>query len=145
MKSQSTDRIVYFEKFAFYTEMLFKVMLTLYILSVFTFLPYPIFMYLFRKEVVTMLGLYMPGIDETTLVGYTFLTIYQFIALLFATLGVCAYDFFIAISTISSLIFSKIISLEMDQINIDLEKGESILIVLGRFRNVILMHQEMLK
>lgn len=42
--TKSKARIEYFKNFAFATEIIFKVMATLYLLSVFTFFPYPLYM-----------------------------------------------------------------------------------------------------
>lgn len=130
--------------FSVNTEILFKMILILYVLSTFTFLPYPIYMYLFKNEIVTMLPLYMPGVDETTFAGYISLSAYHFVSLFLATLGVCACDFFVAIMIVSTLIFAKIITLEMSHIDDDLEEEDSTSIVRGRFRNILLMHQEMI-
>lgn len=91
-----------------------------------------------------MIPLYMPGIDETTFSGYVSLLIYQFTCLFCATLGLSACDFFIAIMIVSTLIFSKIISLEIAQIDSDVLEKNSTPIVRGRFRNILLMHQEMI-
>lgn len=144
-KTKSKDRISYFNKFAFATEVLFKVITTLYILSVFTFFPYPIYMYFFKNEVVTIIPVYVPGIDDTQFSGYVFLCCYQIILFVLATLGVLACDFFMAIVIISTLIFAKLIILDMEQIEHDQELKDSVFIVRGRFRNILLMHQEMIK
>lgn len=144
IKTKSKERQAYFRKFSFYTEVLFKILLTLYVLSVFTFLPYPIYMYLFKNEVVTLFPLYMPGVDETSFLGYIFLSSFQFVSLFLATLGVCGCDFIVALIIVSTLIFSKIISLEMQEIENDFLEKNAVAIVRGRFRNIILMHQEMI-
>lgn len=144
-KSKSKERIEYFTNFAFATEVLFKIMTTLYILSVFTFFPYPIYMYFFESQIVTIIPVYLPGIDEKTLVGYIIQNSFQIIIVSLATLGILACDFFMAIIIISSLIFAKLISLDMEQIEKDLQLENSITTVRGRFRNIVLMHQEMFK
>lgn len=144
IKTKSKERLEYFQMFSVNTEILFKMILILYVLSTFTFLPYPIYMYLFKNEIVTMLPLHMPGVDETTFAGYISLSAYHFVSLFLATLGVCACDFFVAIMIVSTLIFAKIITLEMSHIDGDLEEKDSTSIVRGRFRNILLMHQEMI-
>lgn len=142
---KSKDRIEYFKNFAFATEMIFKVMSTLYLLSVFTFFPYPLYMYYFENEVVTILPIYMPFVDETTFAGYIITCAYQIVLLVLATIGVLACDSFMAIIIVSTLIFAKLIKFDMEQINEDLKEKESTLTVKARFRNILLMHQEMTK
>lgn len=144
-KTKSRDRINYFNNFAIATDVLFKVITTLYILSVFTFFPYPIYMYLFKNEVVTIVPMYLPGIDESQFAGYVFLSSYHIVIILLATIGVLACDFFMAIIIISTLIFAKLISLDTKQIAKDLQLKDPILTVRGRLRNILLMHQEMIK
>lgn len=120
-------------------------MTTLYIFSVFTFFPYPLYMYYFKNKVVTMIPLYLPGVDESHLTGYIILSAYQIIIFVIGTLGVLACDFFMAIIIISTLIFAKLISLDIEQINNDLLLKDSMVTVKFRFKNVLLMHQEMIK
>lgn len=144
-KTKSPERKEYFNNFAMATELLFKVITTLYILSVFTFFPYPIYMYLFKHEVVTIIPLYLPLVDDKTFIGYVFLCSFQVLMFFWATLGVLACDFFMAIIIISTLIFSKLISLDLQQLEIDFQIDNSDITVKGRFRNILLMHQEMIK
>lgn len=143
IKTKSRERLEYFSKFAFGTEVFFKVIATLYLLSVFTFFPYPLYMYYFKNEVVTIIPMYLPGVDETQWSGYILLSAYQILIFILATGGVLACDFFMAIIIISTLIFAKLISLDMEQINNDLLEKNSTLTVKCRLRNILLMHQEM--
>lgn len=145
VKTKSTERIQYFNNFALVTEYLFIVMSTTYLLSVFTFFPYPIYMYLFENEVVTIIPIYLPFVDHTDFVGYCILGAFHIILIVLATIGILACDFFMAIVIISTLIFSKLISLDLQQIDIDCQEKGAEMTVKGRFRNVLLMHQEMIK
>lgn len=145
IKTASAERQQYFNNFAMVTEYLFIVMTTAYLLSVFTFFPYPVYMYLFENEVVTIIPIYLPFVDHTQFVGYCVLGAFHIVLFIFATLGILACDFFMAINIISTLIFSKLISLDLQQIDIDCEQKCSTLMVKGRLRNVLLMHQEMIK
>lgn len=60
-----------------------------------------------------------------------------------ALVGIYAVDFFMVIIAIHSHIFSKLISFEFKQINIDLEEKEPEIMIWGRIRNVLQMHQEL--
>lgn len=145
VKTKSPECIEYFANFAIITEVLFKCMTTVYISSVFTLFPYPIYMYFVRNEVVSLLPMLLPFVDESHLGGYILLNTYQIIAMVLFVFGVLACDFFMTISIISTLIPAKLISLEMEQIGTDLQLEQSApIIIKGRFRNVLLMHQEMI-
>lgn len=95
------------------------------------------------NELVPIFPLFIPGIDEETSLGFSILCVYHITCLIVAVMGFSGQEFFTTIIIISSLIFSKLISLDLKQINIDLqEDGAGMLQVKGRLRNVFLMHQK---
>lgn len=103
-------------------------------------------MYFVKNELVPIFPVYVPRIDEKTAFSYTILLIYDLIGFFFALFGVLAYDFFIAILISNALIFSKLISLETQQLNNNLQDGsEPLISTRARFRNILQMHQEMLE
>lgn len=144
-KTKSPERVEYFSKFALVIEILFKVMTIVYTLTVFMFFPYPIYTYFYKNEVVPILPVILPFIDYSTPVGYIFLSVFQTLTSLFCTLGYLAFDYFVTVITLSSLIFAKLISLEIEQMCAELELKKSEMTTIGRFRNVLLMHKEMLE
>lgn len=95
----------YFNQFAFFTELLFKGIFITYFVSMSAFPLYPIFIYLVNGELVLMIPIYLPFIDEITPVGYTILIIYQFFVFAFASVGLAAVGFLLAIMIIA--FFSK--------------------------------------
>lgn len=60
-------------------------------------------------------------------------------------IGILAADYICSVLIISSLIFAELISLDMQQINMDLQENEAPLIIIARFRNIIQMHKELLR
>lgn len=142
--TKSPDRIAYFRNFALFTEVLFKLMIIAYSTCILAFFSIPIFVYLTTSELVPVLPLYLPIVDESTTVGYTILTIYHISCAILATIGFTAIDYFMAIVITSSLIFAKLISSDLQEMNIDLlENDAGLMAAKARFRNVLLMHQEM--
>lgn len=139
----SPERREYFRKFAMITDYMFKIILFMYLSTVSTCFMYPFLVYFTQNEVVPIMPLFIPGINENTTFGFIILTIYHIFMILLASFGVVATDFFLALIIISSLIFAKIISLELQQIHIDLEEKDSRLKVKSRFRNILRMHKEM--
>lgn len=85
----------------------------------------------------------MPGVDENTTFGFVILTTYHIFLISVASVGVAATDFFLALIIVSSLIFAKLLSLEMQQIHADLEEKDTMLAIKCRFRNILRMHKEM--
>lgn len=141
--TESVERSEYFRKFALFTEYFFKFILFFYLSLISTCLVYPIFVYTTQNELEVIMPLYLPFINETTIVGYTIINIYHITLISIVSFGIVAIDFFLAIIIISSLIFSKIISLEMHQIHVDLEEKNKELAIKVRFRNILRMHKEM--
>lgn len=142
--TKSLDRIEYFQKFALFTEILFKVMTAVYVPPILAFLLYPIFAYLTASKVVSVLPMHhLPMINETTVIGYTVTAFHHMGCVILSALGYLAIDFFMATIITSSLIFGKLISADLEQINIDLlEKDSRLITAKARFRNILLMQQE---
>lgn len=142
--SDSPERAEYFRKFALFTEILFIGIVVGYYACGICFLAYPIIMYLAKAEMVPALPIYLPFVDENTITGYTILTIYHIILIILPSTGLAGVEFFLATFMISSLIFAKLITLDAQQLNIDLsaEKPKNT-VIKCRLRNILLMHKEM--
>lgn len=135
-------RIEHFNKCALYTEYLFKIMMFLYISGVFIQFPYPAYMYFLKNEVVTLIPIYSPLIDEKTPTGYIILGMVHMSWILTATLGILACDFCITLLTVSPLIFSKLILFDLQQLNHDLQINRINIFIKYQLQNIFLMHQQ---
>lgn len=143
-KNKSRELAAYFDKFALFTEILFKAMIISFASVTSTFFVYPFYMYFVKGELMPIMPLYLPFVDESTCIGYIALNVYQFLCCIISVVGFSALEFLMTIIIISSLIFSKLIGRELQQINVDLRDDEcNMLMVLGRLTNIFLMHQEM--
>lgn len=111
--------------------------------SVFFFLM-PIYMYVMENERIPLMPFYLPGIDETTISGYSVTMVYQSIIFLIGIPAFLAYEFLLEVMIMSSLIFGKLISLDTERINDDLKCG-MICNATYRTRNILMMHQEMIE
>lgn len=141
--TESPTRLAYFKKCALYTEYLFIGMAALYVSAVCSFLLYPFYMYAFENEIVPIIPIYLPGIDENTRNGFIILSSFHISAYFMVISGVFAYDFLITILTVSPLICAKLIWFEMEQLKCDLEGDESPIVIKYHFRNILLLHQQM--
>lgn len=144
MGLDSIERTEYFRKFSFFTEILFIAMVVGYYACGLCFLSYPIIMFLANGELFPVFPMFLPFVNENTNIGYTILTIYHIIFVIMPMAGLAGVEFFIAVFMISSLLFAKLITLDAQQINIELsaEKSEKMKIKY-RLRNILLMHKEM--
>lgn len=140
--TKSPERIEFLGNFARIIEYLFIGMCFLYMNTIFVFYPYPAYMYFLKNEVVPLLDLYVPGIDETTYLGYWILFVYHNFIVFGAMLGLLAADFILVMAMISSLIFAKLIWFEVQQLHFELKESEPMATVINRFVNILRMHQE---
>lgn len=102
---------------------------------------YPVFVYFTQNKIVPIIPLYVPIINEKTTVGFVILTIYHILLIFLAS--VAATDFFLALVIVSSIIFAKLISLELQQIHADFNENDTTLARKCRFRNILRMLKEM--
>lgn len=140
--TKSHARAEYFRKFGFFTEFLFKCVTTLVYLACISYFLTPIYVYVVQKERIPLIPLYVPGIDENTTIGYTVLMAFHLMLLFVGCAGFVAFEFLLEIIIISSLIFGKVIAMDTERINDDLE-NEMMADATFRLKNVLLMHQEM--
>lgn len=142
--SESIERAEYFRKFAFFTEILFIAIVAGYYVCSLLFFTYPIYMYLVKGEIVPVFPIYLPFCDENTTIGFTILTILHISLITIPVGGIAAVEFFIAVIMTSSLMFSKLIAFDAQQLNIELgTKKPKKLAIKSRLRNILLMHKEM--
>lgn len=116
-----------------------------FIFCFFICLLYPIYMCFIEGQLIPMIPLYLPGIDsKTSFIGFVLLNLFQLFFCIIGCIFMGALEFLMVIIIVSSLIFAKLISSDLEQINIDLRDDEcGMLEVKGRFINIFLMHQEM--
>lgn len=146
VKTKIPDRIEYFNKFSLFTEILFKLMAFIYASGTSTLFLYPLYMYFVMGELVPSVACYLPFVNEKTISGYTITMIYQITCFICALIGFSAHEFFISITMINSLMFSKLIGADLEQLNLHLDDDKSIVNTLrrfGYFRNILMMYQDM--
>lgn len=138
------QRASLFNRFAFYTEVVFKCGTALYLLSISSYFLYPIYTYLFKGEVIVVLSIYFPGIDETTTEGYIFLLCYHIAILVLAFIAVSACDFLFTMLIVNTPAMAVLIEMEVQQLNDILTSGKvDVPSMKSKLRNILLMHREM--
>lgn len=145
VKTESKDRRDFFEFFSFVTEYSFKLLMTCYTLSYMVIMLYPAFIYFIVGKRELFIPLYIPGIDAETPIGYSFTLFYHFVLFSFSLAGWGGYDYLVGIIIISSPIFSKLITSDLNQMNVELSTDDRFerFNAICRFRNILLMQLEM--
>lgn len=133
-----------FDRFAFYTEMVFKCGTFLYFLSVVAYFVYPIYMYWFKREIVTLMPIYIAGINEDTASGFVIVSCYHVILLLVAFIAASAVDFLFTMLIVNTPVMAVLIEMEVEELNDILSRRKiDVLLMKSKFRNILLMHGEM--
>lgn len=144
IKTKSKNRLALFERFAFYNEAIFIVGFLVYIGAAASFFPYPIYMYVYENKRVPFLSMYIPGIDETTLVGHLTLISLQIPLFFMAIVGMASCDIMYAMMLINIPILARLFEDEINEMNEMLEeKTVKVHIWKYRLRNLLVMQQEM--
>lgn len=142
-KSANSTRYAIFESFANYTEIFFKLALPLYSVSLVLYFFYPMYMYVLDREIVTLMPLYLPKVDEHSAIGYGILTVYHLLIMVFALVASCASDFIFIMIIINVLPLAKVLSSVIHDLNDELEKPKmNINMCNYKFRNMLRLHGE---
>lgn len=149
LKTKSENRRQLFEKFAIYNYYIIVGGLALYSASLFLFVPYPLYLFIFKGGRDPIVSLFIPGVDEKTMDGYLISICFQLICALFATFGLVCVDSFYAVLLINVPIQSRLIEIECLELNKLLKEDDikkkhkkSPQIWKQRFHNILQMHLE---
>lgn len=144
IKTKSKFRLELFARFANYNDLMVKIGCVLYLGAAASIVPYPVYMYFFRNEKVPFILMFIPGIDENTISGYSILMFSQFFLLIIAILGMSSCDL-MYITMISNIpIFARLIEDEINELQNALQMNRcNTPLWKVRFRNLLVMHQEM--
>lgn len=133
-----------FDRFAFYTEIVFKCGTLLYFLSILGYFVYPMYMYWFKREIVTLMPTYIPGINERTASGFVIVTCYHVILLVVAFVAATSCDFLFTMLIANTPVMAILIEMEVQQLNEILTSQKTdVPLLKSKFRNILLMHREM--
>lgn len=148
-KTKSENRQHLFEKFSIYNYYVIVGSLVLYGGSMFLFVPYPLYLFIFKGGRDPIVSLFIPGVDEKTMDGYLISICFQLFCALFAMFGLVCVDSFYAVLLINVPIQSRLIEIECLELNKLLQEDDTKkehkkcpLIWKQRFHNILRMHLE---
>lgn len=115
----------------------------LYSLSALSNFIYPLYMYAFEHEVVTIMPTFVPFIDENTRNGYIVLSAFHVASLILGIIACCATDLLFTMITINTPVMASLIEDEVNQLNetVEGEKPQPMLAKV-KLRNILLMNRE---
>lgn len=98
-------------------------------------------MFYFQNELVPMLPILIPGVDETTVIGYSIVSLFQLFVAVVGAIGISATDIFYVILLLNTPAMAKLIEIECKNLNRSLTEYHNRNIFWKyRFRNILLLH-----
>lgn len=130
-------------KFSAATEIVLKSGVILYSLAGCFYLLNPIISYYTKREIVPLLPLYMPFIDETTKSGFILLTAMHLGFLLIAVVASACTDLWFAMVAVNFFVPAKIFHENVRELNAILKQDKvDIPISKAKLLNILLIHRE---
>lgn len=143
-KTVAPERKKIMDIFATVTEYFFYFNFVEYMVVGLFHLVLPIVIYFVQEQLIFIIPVRIPGIDETSSRGQCIHWVFHAIWVGFGVFGLAICDFFYATPIIHSLLIAEIIHDEMDQLNKYLIQPKvNIFAAKGKFRNILMMHREM--
>lgn len=143
-KKSTINRYAFVNKFTIFIEYATKITTSMFFVVIACYLPYTFVMYVFYGRMEPITTVFIPGIDETELRGFVLTTIFHLLQFGFGSICIASIDVLLAILLICPLIHSYLIGLNLNQLNKCLDNARTDGIeAKARFRNILLMRQEM--
>lgn len=143
---QPLKRLQKLYRYVTVTEYIFKLSCTLYSLTVIGYLASPVAIYLLTHELITIIPIRLPFIDDKTLIGFFIMTFFEGISAILGAFGTAASDLTFAMIIINTHAVANIVEESIEDLNNDLQaKRQKILAIKGRFRNVLLQNSEIVE
>lgn len=118
--------------------------ITLFLLTSIALFSIPIVMQLLRGQPEKMLEIFVPGIDDTTKSGFLVVSAYHTVLIIMSFLGTCGYDLIFISLVIHYWPLVAIFDIEVKDFNKTLKEVNSKTKIQLQFRNILLMHKEII-
>lgn len=99
-------------------------------------------LYIYTNESQIVLPMYIPGIDETTKMGFWIVTSYHAVNLIYAVIGSFGPDLVLVGATLNALGLTKALKMEIDCLSIQTKGNKDINVLETQLfvRNIVFMH-----
>lgn len=143
---QPLNRLRRLYRYVTVTEYILKFSCILYTVTVVGYLVSPVAIYLLTHELISIIPIKLPFIDDKTVIGFIIMSIFEGISAILGALGTAASDLTFAMIIINTHALANIIDESIEDLNKDLQaRGPKILSIKGRFRNVLLQNFEIVE
>lgn len=145
-KNVSSNRVILAQQFATLTEWIFKGGSTVYLLAGMSYFLNPLYSYFWLNEIVPILPVYMPFIDENTMEGFIGLTLMHLSLLVLAVAASAGVDFMFISLIFNMLFFARIFTDNVDELNDTLREDQVDRIqAKAKLTNILLIHREFIE
>lgn len=145
-KHQSYNRVRTLHRFVIFTENVLKYGILSYVLALLSYYAYPIYMYLQANEIVACLPVYMPYVDETTIIGYAILNVFHVICLLLGFFGSTCCDFTFTLIILNVPAMAYLFGATIDELNEQMMAPKRAWpVIRAQLRNILLQRQEVVE
>lgn len=142
-KNNKYERPMLLRKFSIATEILLKSGVVLYFLAGCFYILNPIYIYYAKNEIVPLLPLYMPFIDETTKSGFILLTAIHLGFLFIAVVASACTDLWFALIAVNIFVPANIFCDNVRELSEILsEEKVNTRLAKAKLLNVLLIHRE---
>lgn len=133
-------------RFVIITEYCFKCGFVVYVSTAIAYLIRPLVIYALANEIVTILPLSSPFVDNKTTIGYTIEFIFHVCAVIFSGVSSACADFTFVMIIVNVLALAYIFNDSVEELNIAMNKeAPDTKVIKAYFRNLLLQHREITK
>lgn len=145
-KSNSRSRSILINKYALITEIVLIVGCTVYAFAGAFYFLNPIYSYYWRNEIVPLIPIYFPFINENTTGGFILLTSMHVVYVTMAVIASACTDFMFTMIIVNMPVMSNIFSDNIRELNASLrEELVDQVFTKAKFKNILLLHREFWK
>lgn len=142
-KVSAHGRQVMLDRFLKYTEYLFKMALSLYVLASGGYFIYPFYRYKTADEMVPVMLSFLPFIDENTTSGYVILFVFHVNLIILGTLGTACSDLSFTMVIVNVPVLGNIFGDNIEDLNETLrDEHQNLRFIKARLMNILLQHRE---
>lgn len=139
----SSKRAILAHQLSTICEWIFKCGLALYACAGMFYLVNPLYSYFWLNEIVPVMPIFMPFIDENTQTGFVQLTIIHLVFITTSVIGSGASDFMFILLIFNMIFLARILTDNANELNAILRKDKvDRRVAKAKLVNILLMHRE---
>lgn len=139
----SYERLRLLQRYIILTEYVFKYGIVVYALAMIAYIIRPLAIYLFTREIVVILPMALPFVDDQTMSGYVILLIFHASSVVFSGIGSICIDYAFAMIIMNVHALPNLFDVSVKELNVEMnEKTTDVTVIKAHFRNILLQRRE---